>query len=367
MRAALSGLLFVLAGCDQTEKPQPKPHFEPGVIIGETNKSLLEMEQDDVIVRVNGTPLTRAGFDQVLFMHEALHKLNKPGAQPQEIMHILNQQRRTVVGEFITREVMLQEAARRKITPADEARAVNQPSIRALEARHKKSMDEICRSMGASGVLFRQRLEEDVMIHALRLDEFGDRMRVTDADVGEFYTKYNEYLEKCAATNALVMARGRLFREWLDAGAGEDFAALADRFSEFLHEDDPGGLWGEFTLVEIDDPAVRKAAEELPVGGVGGPFDTEEGMLLIKVLGREGGGGDSVFNTNPLKVRLARIGLRMYDDVKPGDPLPERGEVYRELVRDRMEELHGEFFPRLRAAARIEYPNGTNFWARPRR
>jgi len=154
-----------------------------------------------------------------------------------------------------------------------------------------------------------------------------------------------------------------MFREWLDVG--EDFAALADRFSEFLDEDEPGGFWGAFALAEIDDPAVRKAAEELPVGGVGGPFDTEEGMILIKVLGREGAGEESVFNEKPSIVRLARIGLRMYDDVKPGDPLPPRDEVYRELVRDRMEKTHEEWFPKLRAAARIEYPNGTNFWARP--
>jgi len=40
--------------------------------------------------------------------------------------------------------------------------------------------------------------------------------------------------------------------------------------------------------------------------------------------------------------------------------------VRRELERQRMMEVQREWFPKLHAAARIEYPNGTNFWERAR-
>ncbi|MCL1888085.1 MAG: peptidyl-prolyl cis-trans isomerase, partial [Kiritimatiellaeota bacterium] len=282
------------------------------------------------------------------------------GMQDFEVKGRMGMRRRSSVNDFVSRELLLQEAARRGLETTGEGRAVNEAALRALEARQKKTMAEIYRAMGENGALFKKRLDEDALIQTLRLAEHGDRMRVGDADIGAYYERHKAYIERCAATNRFIMARGGTFVAWVRGG--EDFAELADRFSEF--GDGPGGEWGTFFPVEIDDPQVRKAAVETPVGGVAGPFDTEDGMVVIKVLAREGAGAESLVNQNPLTVKLARIGLRMFENHSPDDPLPSREDVRKALEIQRLEEVQREWLPNLRAAACIEYPNGTNFWGK---
>jgi len=358
---------FFLAGCGKKEKPEPAAPpqpLEPGVFLGENAKPLRDMEMDDVIVSVNGTAWTRREFDRLMNMHEAVFKLHRPTAPAVEVNATMRARSLAAVPDFVTRQLMLQEAARRGLTTTDEGRLVNLSSQRELEARQRKPMDEIYRAMGETGALFKQRLEEDALIQTLRLDAHGGRIRVADADIAAYYGRHRVYAERCAATNALVMARGERLMQWL-LRDGEDFTALADSLSEF-DEDGPGGGWGEFTPSEIDDPALRKAVLGLPVGGIAGPFDTDEGMVIVKLLARSGEGEESEDNLMPLTFTLARIGLRMYEKISPDDPPPERAEVQKALERQRMMDVQREWLPQLRAAARIEYPNGTNFWAKAR-
>jgi len=158
--------------------------------------------------------------------------------------------------------------------------------------------------------------------------------------------------EERAATNRLVMALGTNIS--LMARSGEDFAELAKRFSE---EDEHEGVeWGVFYAHEIEDPKIRKTAFELPVGGVSDPLDTDEGMYIIKVLERAGTG-----DGKPQTVRLARIYRRL---MRGGEdlPLPSRDEIRRAYLNERISDIQPEMLRPLREAARIEYPNGTNFW-----
>ena len=117
-----------------------------------------------------------------------------------------------------------------------------------------------------------------------------------------------------------------------------------------------GGYWGEFVRGEIDDAAVRSAAFTLPVGAVSDPIDTEEGLVIIKVIERKG--VDSPIAKASATVKLGRIVLRLGES----KTLADEATLRKELERNRLEQMQSGWFASLRQQARIEYPNGTNFW-----
>jgi len=356
----LLALVFA-TGCRDAETTSAKEaHFEPGVFIAEISKPIADMESGDVIVSVNGVPLTRRDYDQLLSMYEAFYKLSRPNGAEAEFL-VRGKSRKLAV-EFTTRQLQLQEAVRKGITATEESRARAEATVAPLAERQRIPLPQLYTRMGENGARMRAMIGEEAIIDALRLAEHGDRIRVTEADIDEGLARLAAYNEICIATNKLVLARGKTIVEWLEKG--EDFTLLADKYTEF--DDEPNGEWGTFFPNEIEDANVRKAAFELPVGGFAGPFDTDEGLVIVKVVEREGVGAESVMNDNPLRVKLSRIVLQLADGGE-GVKLPGRDAVRQDLERRRLQEVNREWLPKLRDAARIEYPNGTNFWPRAQR
>ena len=101
---------------------------------------------------------------------------------------------------------------------------------------------------------------------------------------------------------------------------------------------------------------MRHAAFTLPVGAISEPFDTEEGLVIIKVLARTG--IDSPVAKQTAVVKLGRIVLLLWEF----KTVPDDETLRKELERRRLEELQRDWIKGLREQARIEYPNGTNFW-----
>ncbi len=180
----------------------------------------------------------------------------------------------------------------------------------------------------------------------------SDRLKITEADMQEARDRFSRFNQMCEQTNALVKARGAAIFERLKKG--EDFISVAVDASE--HEEEEPGVWGEFSREEIDDPAVRNAAFTLPVGGVSEPIDTEEGLVIIKVLARSG--FDSPLAVQPSKVKLGRIILRLAEL----RPVPRDEELRKVLERSRLESLQKEWLKELQQKVRIEFPHGTNLW-----
>lgn len=206
--------------------------------------------------------------------------------------------------------------------------------------------------MGESKEQFESMIRERMLISALLRQEFGEeRHVVTEADMAaqrDFYAKYNQ---NCAATNQLVMARGMLLVDELKAGADFDTVGLATSEEEDL----TSVYWGEFNAGEIEDEQVREAAMSRAIGSVAGPFDTQDGLVIIKILKRtEPSAGEAIEPT----VHLGRIILRLGQEFDcPGDK-----ELRAEILRDRQESQMLPFLEKLRQEAQVNFPCGTNLW-----
>jgi len=99
----------------------------------------------------------------------------------------------------------------------------------------------------------------------------------------------------------------------------------------------------------------------LPVGAVSEPFDTDEGLVIIKVLEREG--VDSIAATSPATVKVARIFFQLGEFRE----VLSDAKLRSVLERERLTGVQRDWLPTLIAKMRVEFPNGrTNLLAKAR-
>ena len=321
--------------------------------VGPSEKTFDEMLPGDVLIAVNGVALTRQACDALLNRMERAYKASRPNATVAEVGHYRTSRALRLADEFHVKQLLLQEAKRRNLAPSPESKATMEEVLVNRAKMAKMTPDAYLRSLDPQEAkAVRADLDEQALIVTLRENQFGDRLKITDADIQKARDRIVEYNRRGEATNALVKARGAAVCERLRKG--EDFAKVADEVSEYQEE--KGGYWGEFSRGEIDDAAVRHAAFTLPVGAVSEPFDTEEGLFIIKVLDRKG--VDAIGSTQEATVKLGRILLRLAEF----QTVPDEKTLRKDVEKERLKELQGDWLKGLNKQAHLEFPNGTNFW-----
>ena len=343
-------VMTVWVGCKK--KGADSAEGRPGLIVGEKEKLITELLPEDVIVSVNGEKLTRQKYDEILDRMTEIYRSSSPASQKQELAWFRQAKAKTLVNEFVTKQTLLQEAKQRGLKPSP-ANLSTMEKLLAWQAKKTgKTTEEFLRSLGPAADAVRQDVADQALIITLQQAEFGDRLHVTEADIKKMRDRALQYNEMCAKTNALATAKAKAICKRL--GDGEDFFAVADKESD--DKDSADGVWGVFARGEIEDAKVRHAAFTLPVGAFSQPIDTEDGLVIIKVLERTG--VDSPVAEVSATVKLGRILLHMgeYDPVKNDAMLRD------ELTKKRLLDLQREWLPVLSKKMRVEFPNGTNLW-----
>lgn len=346
---SLALALLAFSGCGKREASAAGG----GVIVGRNAKAIVNMAPAETIVAVNGRKLTRKEYDTLLDSMAQTYRVTHPGAREVDVKSYRRFLERKVVSEFMTKQVLLQEAQRRGLKPSADELARLEKLLEARAKKEGKTLEQFERDAPEKVRTLRDGIREQALVAALREAEFGDRLKITEADLQAGRDRISKFNAMGEQTNVWVKARGAALCERLRTG--EAFADVAAQESEVDEESGPG-IWGEFSREEINDPNVARAAFTLPVGAVSEPFDTEEGLVIIKVLERKG--LDSPVARNRATVKLGRILLRLVElRTMPGD-----AELRKELERNRLETLQKEWLKALQMKARIEFPQGTNLW-----
>jgi len=353
MVACACAAVLTGVGCNPEKK-----HSSTGVRVGETTKYIDEMALDDVIVTYNGISLTREAYDNEMEVKETIHKLNRPQTSAQELKAWRKYYTRSVVKEFLARQAILQAAIANKHQPSETALQASRADMCKLLKVKDSALEEKFIEMGRVGRSLARIMAENALMRTVREAEHQQELLVSAEDVDTYLNNIKAYHERCEATNQLVMAKGKAISERLKSG--EDFIKLAGEYSEV--KDRPVGVWGEFLKGEIENSKIREAAFALPVHVASEPIDTEEGLVIIKILARtEQALGPTAVQKGPSSVMLGRILLRMAEGGQQA-ALPTREEAEKVLSQQKIMKLQNEWIPDLLAKARIEYPNGTNLW-----
>ena len=181
---------------------------------------------------------------------------------------------------------------------------------------------------------------------------------VTEKEIDEGLKRMDAYTEKAVASNRVTWATCSNVLAQVRAGA--DFATIGKSYG--AEDTEEATEWGwfnrdDFDMMAKELPAFKEWAFAAKVGDIGGPFDIDDGLSIVKVVGRQDGTeAPSEASKQVEEVQLVRINFVMIEE----NPEPRTREHCREaLLNWKARKAQERLFKGLFNETKIEYPNGT--------
>lgn len=279
----------LLSGCGKNPAPAPAPAPK-------------EPDPGYVVAMVGQTPLTWEAMDRraMGYMRDAVRQehLIIPSNKLEEAKTYF---RRKSVSAFVFRTVLLDEAAREKLslTKSDIASSLSDLAA-ALKARNWTTNDFFNNGPLPPGQM-RAEFEAGALIDKLFRLKAAPQARVTAAEI-------NELIGTVFATNDAKRARLEGIREKIAAGAS--FEETAAKVSECAKSKNRGGDIGAFSRGQLGKE-LEEAAFALPVGGISRVVQSNAGFHILKVTAKTPARPKTAAEpARPETVRLSHIFLK---------------------------------------------------------
>ena len=241
------------------------------------------LQPDDVLVAVNGYPLTKKTFDEVMVL-KAKQLANAKGSNQAYLNNQLADFRRNYVPLFVNQRLLIDKARELNVIPKEELeRRVNDIVEKQAKAR-KMTVEKFVRSFPGDFKYFLYETCARLLMNSIVAKHIPPVGEVSDGLVAAFQKSIDEDNAGTMKTNEMKRVQ---MQEWKrDLLANKvTFEDLAKKYNEdeYADEDQPG-YWGEFERGQIDDKRVQSAVFSLKPGEISDPVEDDEGYHLLKVL-----------------------------------------------------------------------------------
>ena len=254
------------------------------------------LRDDDVVARVNGTPIYRKAVREVV--QEALSRQDEDPT-PATIGKLVE----AAQNSLIALALLHQESQARGMKVSD--RAVEEEIARS-RARFPdpNAFQEALAAKGMDEATLRQDTRQTLAVNQLLEQVVWKDVRIDTAQIQRYYETHRREFTHPAqvrVSRILVRVPAHATTAERDAArqqanalltrlhAGADFTQLARESSQDVASAANGGDIGYFSRGEMD-PAFEQHVTTLPPGSVSGVVQTPYGFEIIKVTGRRGGG-----------------------------------------------------------------------------
>jgi len=243
-----------------------------------------DLQPEDVIVAVNGYPLTRAMFDgQIAII--ARYAMTRPDINSYVLNEHVEKAKRNLVKQFPMKRLLIDESKRLKLTSLAEVNSNICHVINENARRLGKPPVEVLRGFKGDPRVVLAEMAEQYWIDALVKDRIPPKVKVDAAFVSNVQAKVTAENIAAERTNEWFKAQMQVWKTQIEKGE-RTFADVAEKESRFMKgKIRPGGEWGDFERDEIDSRAVARAAFKLAEGAISDPIETDNGFHLVKVLG----------------------------------------------------------------------------------
>jgi peptidyl-prolyl cis-trans isomerase C len=277
--------VLILVGCSNKEEASPETPPEA---------SVSQTDADAVLVEVDGKVLTMSEANRIADLRLSSYRQQVPPAQ----MGAIRQQiRGAIVEEFVQKTILLNEAARQKITvtPKDEDETFE-------KIKHMfpgMTLDDILAQSAIGVEKMRVEFRNNIKISKLLAPIIDKEVTIPDEDIVAFMEQNKSYLERPETsharhilikfekddtdeTKAEKKKKIEGIREVIAKGG--DFAEQATAHS-VCGSAERGGDLGSFPRGRMV-PQFDKAAFSQKIGEVGPVIETEFGYHIIEVIER---------------------------------------------------------------------------------
>ena len=271
--------------------------------------------KDPVVVTVNGAPITAAEIAD--YAKTEAQMINATSTEESKAVF------RDASENLINRQILLQEAAKRKISIPD-----GEVAQRAREFQIAGAGGQTTPQTGAPDAQLMNAVRGSMEIEKMLDAEFSARhVQPTDAQVQKYYDEHRDLFIKDPgevelahiavklppnATDAQKKAAAeKIIKIYNEAKTTKDFAALAKKDSEDTESAAKGGDLGYFRPGQLP-PVVDKVVFATPVGHLTQIVESNLGFSFIKIVARR---GETISPLPEVKVKIQQFILDENEDM----------------------------------------------------
>ena len=174
------------------------------------------------------------------------------------------------------------------------------------------------------------------------------KLAVTEEDLTKYYVDLTNRMVRSARINQ--RATNTLQKAWASLNGGVSWETVATNCTEDALLDpslaDNWKEWMSLDLNKLEPSNLQEAVSKLKPGEYTRPIETDEGLIIVKLLSQEGN-----------FVSLARILVRLGAVVE----IPDREAALKKIAREKNQSFQMDLLSSLRKKAKIEYPYGKRF------
>lgn len=253
-------------------------------------------EADYIVAVVNTEPITNNEVRARAARAE--REMTARGMVPPPAATLRNEMLERLIGE----RAQLQYA--REIGLKVDGATLEQAELSIARQNRLGSVEDLHRRVEAEGISvkdFQDDVRNQVLLARLREREIEPKLRVTDTEVDAFIREQTGAstgtpeinlamilvaVPDGSGADELARLKARADDVARRARAGEDFAKLAQEFSDANNRGRDGGVLGLRPLDRYPDLFVR-STQGAPVGGIVGPVKSDAGFHVLKVIERK--------------------------------------------------------------------------------
>lgn len=347
----------LLLGCGEGESRVTTP--EGAIAVYEAPAETVVAQFGDTKITV-GDLRRRLEFETGIYAYGMRHA-KKQVKEPEKTLAVFRSQREQQALPQLVHCALLKTYLSREglELPAEEAEKAVAKTVRSL-ARGKGKVptaEAFAGEIGVSPGYFREQVLVDAQ-EQMALRHFDpDCEKVSDQEIEADFARIDAYVARAVASNRVTWATCSNVLAQVKAGA--DFTTIGRKFG--AEDSNEATEWGWFNRDDFDMmakrcPAFTRWAFSAKVGDIGGPFDVDDGLSIVKVVGRqEGSEKPSLASKQAEEVQLVRINFLMAEE----HPEPRTRDYCKNAVRMRKKfTAQKKLFEGLFNSVKITYPNG---------
>ena len=256
--------------------------FETAIPTGRVMK-VSEMASNDVIVAVNGYPLTKGEFEYWMALRYK-YLLQKSGNNQMVADKMYERAQYSFIREFVMQRLMVDAAKKLGVLTTEEIRAKLDAMIDESAKKAHKSRKDYLAGFPLGGKFHMYQTAVQMWMDELVKQKIPPVFEVTSNYVAEVQREVAKANGMTTFSNAMLKAKLEGWRNDIISGK-ESFEKLAEKYSQ---DNDSGnsipGYWGEFVRGSMDNVELQAEVFNLSEGEVSRVFEDDEGFRLIKVL-----------------------------------------------------------------------------------
>lgn len=263
----------------------------------------------DVAAAVNGRPITNAELDKVLQSQFGAEMAKRPANDDQ-----VRSLRLQTLMSLIDKEIMFQRAEKQSLIAADSEVDAEIAKLRAGYTQEEFQRQLAARNLSLDDL--RTQMRRDLSVQKLINKEITSKIQITDKDISDFYAANKQTFNLAEPQLHLAeivvtptpdqkptnlrgnkaqndeQAKKKIGMIEMRLRQGEDFAVLAQNFSENPQSAPNGGDLGFFPESALDrvHPELKKMVMSLQPGQISRVISTGDSYRILRLVSREPAG-----------------------------------------------------------------------------